>query len=422
MTHVNPFELKPKKPEQSLRSLHQLASKPYDKNQVDPYTKVRIILMNGTEFESNAFSHQFSRHCVDNDLRRDIAVVRRIEQQQQKAISALKPMDEDLLEHTIGYEQLAVDLTAIMAQNEPDQNVKNALDFALLEDFDHLYRFADMLEFEQGVLAERLVGGYTEIMPGRPTICEHRHPFEEIKPKIDCKTASPITKLNTAIITAAEQQTMNYYMNIACFHSSDIGRKLFSEIAMIEEQHVSQYESLKDSSCTWLEMMLMHEYTECYLYYSMFEDETDKYVKELWERHFYDEVAHLHAAKDLLYKYEKKEWEQVIPNGNFPTLLSFSKNVKNNKAYIRNILKNTVCNTAMGEGYECINKVPDDFRFFKYNDIVCGKGDNVPSHKVICDYIKEKGEDYRFEEKPHPVCELRDRTTDNICIGRCKNN
>ena len=37
----------------------------------------------------------------------------------------------------LGYEQLAVDLTAVMAQKEPDCNVRNALNFALLEDFDH---------------------------------------------------------------------------------------------------------------------------------------------------------------------------------------------------------------------------------------------------------------------------------------------
>ena len=418
--NVNPFELKPKNPELSFRSLAKQASKPYDKNQVDPYTKVRIILMNGTEFEANAFSHNFARHVVDNDLRRDLAVVRRIEQQQQKALSSLKPMDEDILEHTIGYEQLAVDLTAIMAQNEPDKHVKKALDFALLEDFDHLYRFADMLEFEQGIQGERLVGSYTEIMPGRPTVSEHRHPFDDIKKRISCDKANPQTKLNTMIITAAEQQTMNYYMNVSAFHKSDIGRKMFAEIAMIEEQHVSQYESLMDSYCTWLECALMHEYAECYLYYSMFEDETDAHVKEIFERHFYDEVAHLHAVKDLLLKYEKKEWQQVIPDGKFPTLLSFSKNVKNNKAYIRNILKTTVCHTALEEDYECVKQLDPDFRFFKYNDITCGNGKTVPSHVVIENYIKENGKDYRFEEKPHPVEELRDRTQDNVCVGRCK--
>ena len=43
---------------------------PYDKHSVDPYTRTRVILMNGTEFEANWFSHQFSRHCGDNGLRR----------------------------------------------------------------------------------------------------------------------------------------------------------------------------------------------------------------------------------------------------------------------------------------------------------------------------------------------------------------
>lgn len=60
--------------------------------------------------------------------------MRRSEQQQQKRISMLKPADETILEHTIGYEQLAVDLTAGLAQMVGDSYVKKALDFALLED------------------------------------------------------------------------------------------------------------------------------------------------------------------------------------------------------------------------------------------------------------------------------------------------
>lgn len=61
-----------------------------------------------------------------------------------------------MLETTIGYEQLAVELTAMLAMREPDKRVKAALDFALLEDFDHLYRYADLLDMEHGVHAETL--------------------------------------------------------------------------------------------------------------------------------------------------------------------------------------------------------------------------------------------------------------------------
>lgn len=415
---VNPFTLKSKKIDSSFRSFSELSSKAYDKNEVSPYTKVRIILMNGTEFEANWFKHQLARHCTDNDIRREIALCRRVEQQQQKAIASLKPIDETILEHTIGYEQLAVDLTAIMAQNESDVVVKKALDFALLEDFDHLYRFSDLLEMEQGVRAERLVGSYTEIMPGRPTVAEHRYPFDDVKTAIKNSKATPITKLNASIITAAEQQTMNYYMNVANFHPSDLGRKLFSEIAMIEEQHVTQYESLNDSSASWLEMALLHEYAECYLYYSMYEDETDAKVKALWERHFNDELAHLHHAVNLLEKYEKKDREEVIPGGEFPQLLSFEKNVTNNKAYIRSVIKNTVNNTAVMEDYAPVCKIPSDYQFFKYNKTALGNVEKVASHKVIEDYIKDNGKDYRFEEKPHPIPALRERTVDNTTVGR----
>ena len=53
--------------------------------------------MNGTEFEAQWFSHQFSRHCQDNDLRRELAMIRRIEQMQQKRISCLKPKTKPFL-------------------------------------------------------------------------------------------------------------------------------------------------------------------------------------------------------------------------------------------------------------------------------------------------------------------------------------
>lgn len=397
---------------------NKLYPKAYNKNEADPYTKVRVILLNGTEFEAQWFLHNFSRHCANNDIRRDLALTRRIEQQQQKRISMLKPMDESTLETTISYEQLAVDLTAIMAQCDPDPYVKAALDFALLEDFDHLYRYSDLLEMEQGVRGERLVGSYTEIMPGRPTISEHRYPYDDVRRFAPRGSSDPITNLHTMIITAAEQQTMNYYMNIGQTHKTELGRRLYSEIAMIEEQHVTQYESLIDPNCTWLECALMHEYTECYLYYSAMQEETDSRIRDIWEEHFNMEVAHLHAAANMLRKYEKKDWQQVIPVGEFPTLLSFNSCVEKNKKYIRTVLKNTVNNTSVLEEYAPVCSVPENYEFFKFNDKVNRTPAEVASHRVIEQYICEAGKDYRFEESQHPVKELRPRTVDNTDVGR----
>jgi len=417
---MNPFYEKACKIDKCVDDWKKLYPAAYNKHDADAYTKVRTILLNGTEFEENWFMHQLARHTADNNLRRDVAFLRKLEQQQQKRISYFKPKDESLLETTISYEQLAVDLTAVLAQTEKNKYVKAALDFALLEDFDHLYRFSDLLEMEEGISGEKLVGSYTEIMPGRPTISEHRHPFDDVRRPIP-HDAPLATKLHTMTITAAEQQTMNFYMNLGTFYAkSDLGRKLFLEIGMVEEQHVTQYESLMDPTTTWLECLLMHEYGECYLYYSAMNEETNDAAKKIWTMHFEQELAHLHYAAELLKKYEKKEWQQVIPDAEFPPLLSFNDNCEKNKHYIRNILKNTVNNTSVLEDYADLNAVPDDYEYFKYNNAVNKSPSAVASHKVIDSYINEFGEDYRFTVADHPVKDLRDRKNDNVDLARRK--
>ncbi|MGI6772246.1 MAG: hypothetical protein GX264_00495 [Clostridiales bacterium] len=411
---MNPFEQKPMPLVDGIMDWCTVYPKPYCKQTVDPYTKLRIILMNGIEVEAVIFKHQFSRNCPNNDLRRELALTRRIEQQQQKHINWLKPIDETQLETTIGYEHVAVDLTAWLAQNEPNPYVKQALDFALLEDFDHLYRYANLLDLDAQIPAQQLVKSYVDITPGRPTIAEHRFPFDSIKYHVDFKTADVQTMLNTLIITAGEQQTMNFYMNIGNTYYNDLGRELYLEIGMIEEQHVSHYGSLLDPNCTWLENLLLHEYTECYLYYSFYQDELDANVKSIWEMHLQQEIAHLHKAADLLKQYENKDWQQVIPNGAFPKLLQFH----DTRDYVRKILGEQILLTANREQYVPVTELPKDHEFFLYQDIVNHNVDAVPSHKVIVQHQQKFNIDYRAESQTNPVQELTDRTADNTCIAR----
>lgn len=412
---MNPFNEKPIKLSESLENWRTQYPRQYNPKEVDPYTKTRIILMNGTEFESNWFSHNFQRHTDNMDLRRELALTRNIEKQQQLKISLLKPISETALQHTIGYEQLAVDLTAELAKREKDCYVKKALDFALLEDFDHLYRYANQLEMEEGIIAERLVGRYTEIMPGRPTIAHHRYPIDNVRRPINSKTADKMTVLATLIITAAEQQTMNYYMNLTTFGTNDLSRKLYQEICRVEEEHVTHYGALQDPNGTWLEMLLWHEYTECYLYWSCYKTETNSYVKKLWQRNLEMEIAHLHKAVELLQKYEGKEWQQVIPDGEFPAPLSLHENID----YVRDILANTVQYTSVVEDYDMIENLSPDADFFAYQKILNEPINQVPSHCVIGTHIRNYGKDYRFNVAPNPIKELRSRTCDNVSVGRC---
>ena len=85
--------------------------------------------------------------------------------------------------------------------------------------------------------------------------------------------------------------------------------------------------------------------------------------------------------------------------------------------YVRCILKNTVNNTAKRENYVDVRyDAPDTF--IEYQRKVNEPLKNVMSHAFIEEYIRKNGKDYRFEVAPNPVPELRDRTMDNVCVGR----
>src|SRR3546814_17196415 len=101
--------------------------------------------MNGIEVEAAMNSHQMSRHTVDVGLKQTLALVRRVEQQQQKAVTWLIPGDESVIANTIGYEQVAVDLTRWLARHEPDRSLKKVSDFALLEHYEHRDRYDQLM-------------------------------------------------------------------------------------------------------------------------------------------------------------------------------------------------------------------------------------------------------------------------------------
>ena len=223
-----------------------------------------------------------------------------------------------------------------------------------------------------------------------------------------------MTKLAVGIITAAEQQTMNYYMNVCGLYPTELGRKLYQEIGMVEEQHVSQYGGLMDVRESWLEGLLMHQYTECYLYWSCVQTETCPAIRDLWQQLLEQEITHLHIAASLLREYERKDWQEVIPHPEFPAPLTLKENI----AYVRGVLENTVCDTAVRESWENVSALRPDFEFFKYQAIVNKDVAAVPSHMVIDRYIARNGQDYRWETEKEPIPELRDRRRDETALGR----
>ncbi|MEV3983601.1 hypothetical protein [Nonomuraea sp. NPDC049758] len=380
--------------DEQLRDWRELNVSPIDPDHADPYTRCRIITMNGIETEAVLFSHQLARHCTDLELRRQLARVRYIEAQQQKAVNWLLPGVASVLETTIAYEQVAVDLTAWVARMEPDPYLTQAYQFGVLEDFDHLYRYANLYEMIEHRKAEKIVDGVTEVMPGRPTYLHHRDPVDNVREPYDRHHTEPLSKLHALTVMAAEQQTMNFYMNVGPLAMEPIARQLYQEIAMVEEEHVTHYESLVDPGESWWEMLLNHEYNECYLYHSFMETESDPRVKAVWELHLNMEIEHLRLACELFKRFDGRDPDQVLAP-ELPPPVTFEPN----KAYLRELLATQIDCTTLGTGY--VQEAHQ--RFTRMQEAVLG-GEKPPSERVIDDNRAVSGREYRLEtEGPHPA-------------------
>jgi hypothetical protein len=400
---MNPLEEKGIALEDQFRSWSELNATPYDKLDVHPYTRTRVILMNGIEVESIMFSHQFARHTDNLEIKQALALARRADAQQQKVVNGLNPGDQTPLETTIGYEQVAVDLTAWLARHEPDPMLKQALDFALLEDFDHLYRYANLYELMNGRNAAELTDHLTEITPGRPTFQEHRHPVDDIKGHFETHTVDPLSRLHVMTIVAGEQQTMNFYMNHGTDWVEPLARGLYAEIAMVEEQHVTHYGSLLDPLDSWLKQWVFHEYNEVYLYWSMLQQESDRRISAIWEDHLDMELGQLHAACDLLRRFVGVDPEEILP----PTLPDTPVTFEPNKEYVREILAAQVALRTDGLDYVDVDDLPADHRYFAHQETVNDGG--APSEQVIDSNRNAQGREYRDEtEGDNPVVDLRE--------------
>ena len=322
---------------------------PISKLDDDAFTRVRIILLNGLEHDALRLKHIAAR--FNQELRVPLARLRRVEQHQATMINWLLSADHSPLETTIAYEQVAIEVTAAVAQAEPDPYQAQTYRFGLLEDFDHLYRYSAMLDRLEGKDANNILQGYTDIVPGRPTVDEHRTPEDDVRDHYQRDQAQLITKIHSTLITAAEYQTHDYYMNIGPLFADPVARQLYAEIASIEEQHVTQYGSLQDPGESLLEKILIHEATEVYTYYSCVEQETNPRIKAIWERFLDYELGHLAYVRELFKQHERRDPDEILGMV-IPDMLPFASQ----REFVRTVLAEEVPLRAKGTAFVSVGE------------------------------------------------------------------
>ncbi|MBS1189769.1 MAG: hypothetical protein H6R10_1561 [Rhodocyclaceae bacterium] len=287
----------------------EMVGKPSSKLDDEAFTRVRTILMAGLELDAIRFSRLGAR--FQDELRLPLAEIRRVEQHQATLVNWLISTDHSPLETTIAYEQAAIEVTAAVTRQEPDDYLAQVYRCGLLEHFDHLYRYSALLNRLEGKDANDILLGHTDIVPGRPTTDGHRAPEDDLRTPM-ANDAALLSKLHANLITGSESQTHDYYMNIGPTFADPVARQLYAEIASIEEQHVTQYSSLIDPGQSFLEQWLIHEATEAYCYYSCAESEGNPRLKAIWERCCDYELGHMHHVADLFQQYEKRDPAELL--------------------------------------------------------------------------------------------------------------
>jgi hypothetical protein len=356
-------------------SWKDMVGKPISKLDDDAFTRVRIILMNGLELDSLRTKQVAIR--MNREARVPLAQLLRVEQHQATTINWLLGADHSPIETTIGYEQTAIEVTASVAQLEPDPYMAQGYRYALLEDFDHLYRYSALLDRLEGKDANNITQGYTDIVPARPTLVHHRAPEHDLLNSYGPE-ATLATKLNAITLVGGEYQTHDYYMNIGPIFADPLARQLYAEIASVESQHITHYGSMLNPDESIMEKLLLAEACEVWNYAGCLEQESNPRVKAIWEKFLDYELGHFQMALNLFKDIEKRDPETVLGNGKLPPFIKFESH--------REFLRKTIAaeTSLRKDGTQFVPEEAEGRSSLEYRDAVNAGGS--PSTTVSATY------------------------------------
>ncbi|HET6829052.1 MAG TPA: hypothetical protein VFH35_10250, partial [Ramlibacter sp.] len=311
------------------------------------------------------------------EARVPLAQLMRVEQHQATTINWLIGADHSPIETTIGYEQTAIEVTASVAQLEPDPYLAQGYRYALLEDFDHLYRYTALLDRLEGKDANNITQGYTDIVPARATLYHHRAPEHELLTPYGADAALA-TKLHALTLTGGEYQTHDYYMNIGPLFADPLARQLYAEIASVESQHIQHYGSMLNPNESLLEKLVLGEACEVWNYAGCAAQETNPRIKAIWERFLDYELGHFQVALQLFKDLEKRDPAEVLGDGRLPSFIQF----QSQREFVRQVVEQET--HLRKDGTEFVDEAQEGKSSVEYRAAINAAGS--PSETISATY------------------------------------
>jgi hypothetical protein len=302
------------------RHWHELDVEPLDRLDTDPYTRSGISAMNGLEAAASQFDWRLTWRCPDTDARRQVGSLGESASARRSNLAALQPPASDRLENAMLRERTALDLVTWAARSEPDVGLARAYEAQALRHLDRLYRYADRCDLAGHRWASRIVSGLSDLTSAPVTAAAAQRRARR------APAAAPSPRLQSVSLVhrwavGAVQRATERYPDARPGTRAPTRRPAPDASSRAHPGHGGYRDAAPDS---W-EQLVVHESAACYLYYTFLAQESDPQVKAMWELHLQMELAHLHAAADLLRRSRGRDPQEVVGDG-LPEPVTFDRN------------------------------------------------------------------------------------------------
>jgi hypothetical protein len=257
------------------RHWHEFDVEPVDTRATDPYTRCRINMMAAVEANAEHFDRQFASRVQDADARRSVSSLGDATAGRRQHIAAVRAPARNAAEDAIDRERAAFDMAGWAARNEREPDRSSAYRRQAWQHLERLRRYAEFGERAHLPWADLIADEVAGLWPPQPTA-----PARGRTPSVP--VPQPMSLLHDWMVHAADRRAVGHRP---------------------EPREVG-----------W-EALVVHESASCYLYYAFMAEEDDRRLRPMWELHLQMQLAHLHAASDLLRRYSGRDPQEVIGEG-----------------------------------------------------------------------------------------------------------
>ncbi|KCZ71717.1 hypothetical protein ANME2D_01771 [Candidatus Methanoperedens nitroreducens] len=276
--------------------------RPVDKEKTDPLEMVDLNSGYAVEQYQWDYYHQAFALTQDRELQKLFARISLEEEEHVSILGSIIDPKMTYIESGIALQMTAIQGFTEAAQLEPDESLRNAYNYMLLDHLTQMRIFSDTA-LSQGTRSQDITKDSLRIMEGRPFEKQFIPTEALLKQPLDKDTADIMSFVNAHTILANETQLRNdLQMFRKTLPAQDL-RRLFNMVAAVENLHILMLESLLDPAISPLEYAMINELMEIRKHNQGMQSAKHKDIRSAHEYTMKEDEVHLSLLMDAYSSY-----------------------------------------------------------------------------------------------------------------------